>query len=218
MVSYCLTHCQSGFEIKDAMRTHIEFLDSLYSFQIQIEGELSALRCRIVRDQFNRIQSPVVCCLPIQAPISCVGWLTLKNIKIGFNSSVPGIPPVPPISHFYSHLFSQARAALSEIEWLVSDISHEQQHSCSLYCCPEGPPPPSWYCHLDSIQHPPLSAQIGKTVVVFLCSRIIVNPFCLLSRKQIELLFILWYHNATFNYCIYCGWIIEVFSSECLVE
>ena len=128
---------------KDVMRTHLEFLDSLYSFQIQIEGELSALRCRIVRDQFNRIQSPVVCCLPIQAPISCVGWLTLKNIKIGFNSSVPGIPPVPPISHFYSHLFSQARAALSEIEWLVSDISHEQQHSCSLYCCPEGPPPPS---------------------------------------------------------------------------
>lgn len=86
--------------------THIEFLDSLYSFQIQIEGELSALRCRIVRDQFNRIQSPVVCCLPIQAPISCVGWLTLKNIKIEFNSSVPGIPPVPPYPTFiriYSH-------------------------------------------------------------------------------------------------------------------
>ena len=106
MDSYCLTHCQSGFEIKDAMRTLIEFLDSLYSFQIQIEGELSALRCRIVRDQFNRIQSPVVCCLPIQAPISCVGWLTLKNIKIGFNSSVPGIPPVPPYPTFiriYSH-------------------------------------------------------------------------------------------------------------------
>ena len=86
-------------------------------------GELSALRCRIVRDQFNRIQSSPIppCVASIQY---CVGWLTLKNIKIGFNSQASP-PSVRPTSHCYSRLFSQARAALSEIEWLESDISHE---------------------------------------------------------------------------------------------
>ena len=88
------------------LRTHRHsqsFLTASTASRYKI-GELSALRCRIVGDQFNRIPQYPPCLLRVLPPSIqyCVGWLTLKNIKIGFNSAGhPG--PHPTFIRVYSH-------------------------------------------------------------------------------------------------------------------
>ena len=60
--------------------------------------------------------------------------------------------------------------------------------------------------------------RLEKTVRFFSGCRVIVNPFCLLDENKLN-----YYSSSDITMprsitVIYCVWIIEVFSSECLAE
>ena len=75
---------------------------------------------------------------------------------------------------------------------------------------------------LDAVTLIPFSLtsvlRLKKTVRFFSDCRVIVNPFCLLDENKLN-----YYSSSDITMprsitVIYCVWIIEVFSSECLAE